>query len=327
MRALSDLPFVLVLAVGSTWAADKVRSKDGRIVLEDASGHTTALTETGLDSDPWISPDGQTVLFLRRSTEDMFRTSVYEIDMRTRTPRLLYSGPAKYERREGSYFGRPELNESHDTLFLVSNEYATEGSLIAIQLANGQARLISDHVVGYDIIACPTHRGDLIALKRQSDILDHPYFLYWLYSPSGEELGLAGAGELDINMDVLRDGSCPEQQPSAPSPSPRPEFSANGNAMRIEGSVMERQLVTRVDPKYPRQAQLEHIQGDVRLAARVAADGAVQEVSVISGPPQLVEAAIAAAKQWKYRPTIYSGHPVPVVTVITVRFRLPSAVR
>jgi TonB family protein len=170
------------------------------------------------------------------------------------------------------------------------------------------------------------YRDDLIALKRHGDILDHPYFLYWLYSPTGEELGLAGSGELDMDMDMLRDGSCPERQPLPPIPPP-PTSPPTGDAIRIEGSVMERQLVTRVEPKYPPKAQLEHIQGDVRLVARVAADGTVQEVSLMSGPPQLAEAAMAAVRQWRYRPTMSSGHPVPVVTIIKVPFRLRSTDR
>lgn len=315
--------FVLVvLLIGRVGAADRVSSRDGNLFLEDSSGHMTALTQTGLDSEPWLSPDGRTVVFLRHSAEDVFRTSVYEIDMRTRTPSLLYSGPAKYQGRESSYFGRPELDESHNTLFLISKEYATEGSLIAIQLSNGQARLISDHVVGYDVVACPQYRGDLIALKRQQNILGHPYHLYWLYSPSGQELGLAGGEELDV--DSLRDGDCeePGTLPSTPQPLTVPPL---GDAIQIEGSVMERQLVTRVEASYPPRARAEHIQGDVRLQVRVAADGTVQDVSLVSGSPQLAGAAVAAVKQWRYRPTMRSGRPVPVVTIVEVPFRLPSA--
>lgn len=177
--------------------------------------------------------------------------------------------------------------------------------------------------MGYDVIACPAYRDDLIALKRHLDILGHPYFLYWLYSPTGEELGLAGAGELDVDMDMLRDGSCPGEQPSPPIPPP-PTSPLTGDAIRIAGSVMERQLVTHVEPEYPRQAQAGHIQGDVRLVVRVAVDGTVQKVSLLSGPPQLATAAIAAVKQWRYRPTISSGHPVPVVTTVKVPFRFPA---
>lgn len=91
----------------------------------------------------------------------------------------------------------------------------------------------------------------------------------------------------------------------------------------MDENAMGRQLITRVKPKYPDQAKSEHIQGDVRLLVRVATDGAVQEVRLVSGPPKLVAAAVAAVKQWRYRPVLSSGHPIAVVTTVTVSFRLP----
>ncbi|HUP04206.1 MAG TPA: hypothetical protein VMU19_09460 [Bryobacteraceae bacterium] len=209
MRTCFNAALLLMFAICGGRAANRVSTDNGRIILEDSSGHRIALTQTGLDSDPWLSPDGQSVVFLRRSAEDMFCTSVYEIDMRTRAQRLLFSGPAKSQTSEVSYFGRPELDAPRKTLFLLSKEYATEGTLLAIRLADGQVRSISDHVVGYDVIACRKYRGDLIALKRQVDVLGRPYYLYWLYSSSGEALGLAGGDELDV--DALRDGGCEVQ--------------------------------------------------------------------------------------------------------------------
>jgi TonB family protein len=96
------------------------------------------------------------------------------------------------------------------------------------------------------------------------------------------------------------------------------------DAIQVDGSAMDRQLVTRVEPIYPSQAKSQHIQGDVRLQVRVSQDGTVQDVNLVSGPPQLVGAAIAAVKQWKYQPTMSSGHPVAVLTIVSVSFRLPS---
>jgi TonB family protein len=321
MRARFSLPLLLLFVVRVGAATDRVSAKDGRIIVQDSSGRTTTLTQTGLDSDPWLSPDGRTLVFLRQSAEDMFRTSVYKIDMSTRALGLLYGGPARYQSRESSYFGRPELDESQDTLFLLTKEYATEGSLIAVRLATGQATLISQHVVGYDIVGCSKNRGDIIVLKRHENILDAPYFLYWLYSPSGQELGLAGGDEL--NVEALRDSDCevPQLVPPIPSRTVGPLL---GDFIRVDGGVMEQRLVAKVEPKYPNQAQSAHIQGEVRLQVRVAADGTVQDANLVSGPPQLVAAAIAAVKQWRYQPTTSSGRPVQVVTIVNVQFRLSS---
>jgi TonB family protein len=237
---------------------------------------------------------------------------------------LLYGGPARFQGRETSSFGHPELDESQGTLFLLTNEYATEGALIAIHLASGQTTLISDHVVGYDVVACPSYRGDLIALKRHLDLLDHPFFLYWLYAPWGAELRLAGGGELDRELGGLRDGSCAVPQPLPVAPALGVDV-ATGDVVRIDEQVAARQISKRVEAIYPDEARSAHIQGDVRLQVRVGADGTVQDVNLVSGPPQLVDAARVAVRQWRFLPTTLAGHPVPVVTTVTIPFRLPSS--
>ena len=45
---------------------------------------------------------------------------------------------------------------------------------------------------------------------------------------------------------------------------------------------------------------------------------------VLSGHPLLVPGAIAAVKQWRYRPYLLNGQPVEVETTITVVFSLSS---
>lgn len=320
MQICFDALIILTLATGTTRAGDRVQSTDGRIVIEDSAGHRTAITDTGLDSDPWLSPDGRTVVFIRQSPDDMFRTAVYAIALPSRTIRLLYAGPARYEGRESVYFGRPELNDSGDTLFLLSKEHATEGALIAIDLASSQVRLISDDVVGYDVVACPAYRGDLILLKRALDILRHPYHLYWLYSPSGDELQLAGPEGLDLER--LLDMDCALEPPPSAEAASRSLLASKET--HVDSSTLQRQLTRYVEPTYPDRARLEGIQGDVRLAVRVGADGSIQDVQFLSGPPSLAAAAVEAVRQWRYGPIMSAGHPAPVVTVVTVPFRLPT---
>jgi len=80
-------------------------------------------------------------------------------------------------------------------------------------------------------------------------------------------------------------------------------------------------LIHRVEPVYPRIAELSHTYGVVRLHAIIATDGTIQSVSVIDGHPVLVQAARDAVKQWRYRPYILNGHPVEVETIITVNFK------
>ncbi|HXN97976.1 MAG TPA: energy transducer TonB [Candidatus Acidoferrales bacterium] len=100
--------------------------------------------------------------------------------------------------------------------------------------------------------------------------------------------------------------------PVTPLEKPRP----------MSEGVMEAALTHRVQPEYPTAAKLMHLQGTVRLRAIIARDGSVSELEVLSGNPILVQAAVAAVREWRYRPTRLNNETVEVVTYITVNFIL-----
>jgi len=82
-------------------------------------------------------------------------------------------------------------------------------------------------------------------------------------------------------------------------------------------------VLTRVLPQYPEEARQQRVQGPVMLNAWVGTDGAVREVKVISGDPQLVQAAADAVRQWRFQPHHFKGKPTDFETRITVNFSLP----
>ena len=79
----------------------------------------------------------------------------------------------------------------------------------------------------------------------------------------------------------------------------------------------------RVEPEYPEAAREQHIQGPVILEALVGKDGAVENLSTVSGDPQLATAATDAVRQWRFKPFLRNGSPEEFQTQITVSFRLP----
>ncbi len=92
----------------------------------------------------------------------------------------------------------------------------------------------------------------------------------------------------------------------------------------LPSATAEGSLIRRVEPQYPEEARQQKIQGPVVLDAHIGPDGAVQDVHVISGPPELAQASIDAVKQWRFQPHRVSGHAVPMQTRITLNFRLPQ---
>ena len=56
------------------------------------------------------------------------------------------------------------------------------------------------------------------------------------------------------------------------------------------------------------------------LRAVISREGTIENLQVVSGHPMLVQAAIDAVRQWRYRPYVLNGEPVEVETQVTVNF-------
>lgn len=85
-------------------------------------------------------------------------------------------------------------------------------------------------------------------------------------------------------------------------------------------SVSNPELIHKVRPVYPELALRARITGKVILQVAVDDEGLVRDIRVFRGHPLLNDAAITAVRQWKYRPTIQNGKPVPVTIMVPVEF-------
>jgi TonB family protein len=92
--------------------------------------------------------------------------------------------------------------------------------------------------------------------------------------------------------------------------------------IRVGGNMQAANIVKKVTPVYPPEAKAAGIQGTVRLTVTISAEGKVEDVQIASGDPTLADAAVAAVRQWEYRPTLLNGDPVAVLTQVDVNFTL-----
>jgi periplasmic protein TonB len=146
-----------------------------------------------------------------------------------------------------------------------------------------------------------------------------------LHPTVGRRAMTAGTPDEEPPGDILRasgpDVSIPGGNGNGrPIEVPRPP--AANRPVSVSAGVMAALLVHRVQPEYPRIAQVMHLSGTVELQARIGTDGTVQELEVVSGNPILARAAIEAVQQWRYQPTRLDGQPVEVETHITVTFTM-----
>ena len=77
-----------------------------------------------------------------------------------------------------------------------------------------------------------------------------------------------------------------------------------------------------VQPTYPQEALAEGIRGIVILELVIDTEGRVGEIHTIRSIPGLDEAAIAAARQWLYKPVKVDGKLVSVRLMVPITFAL-----
>jgi protein TonB len=104
----------------------------------------------------------------------------------------------------------------------------------------------------------------------------------------------------------------PELKPPAPEKPTRP--------VKVSQGVMAASISNQVQPVYTPVERAMRLSGEVILHAIIGKDGTVRELQVVSGNPLLAQSAIAAVRQWRYRPTLLNGEAVDVDTTISVKF-------
>jgi TonB family protein len=93
---------------------------------------------------------------------------------------------------------------------------------------------------------------------------------------------------------------------------------------REVGGGAENIVVKRTEPEYPEEARAQGVQGPVVVYVRIGRAGGVVDVKLVSGSPLLAPSAMAAVKQWKFKPRVVNGRAVEMETTVTLNFRLPG---
>src|SRR5208337_4711290 len=95
-------------------------------------------------------------------------------------------------------------------------------------------------------------------------------------------------------------------------------FSFRPSPPRVGATEAAARLIRRVEPVYPNLARQVRLEGTVTMHAIINKDGTVAQLEVLSGPPLLIQSALNAVGQWRYKPPVSNGQPVGMDTTIEV---------
>jgi TonB family protein len=117
----------------------------------------------------------------------------------------------------------------------------------------------------------------------------------------------------DAAEDTTGEATDPDEDAQADAP-------AGGQT--ISGGVLNGKAISKPQPPYPPAAKAARAQGVVVVRVTVDEAGGVTTANAISGHPLLQAAAVVAARQAKFSPTLLSGKPVKVSGMLTYNFVL-----
>ena len=110
----------------------------------------------------------------------------------------------------------------------------------------------------------------------------------------------------------------------APKPPPRVAPPKPKGPIQVTENVTPPSAIVQTPPAYPADAKAAGIEGTVVVKYVVTETGAVTNVQIVRGPPELHAAVLAAVKSWRFRPAMLDGQPVAVSRVFRFPFRIKT---
>lgn len=96
-----------------------------------------------------------------------------------------------------------------------------------------------------------------------------------------------------------------------------------GGVMSVGGGVSAPELVHSVQPGFTNAARAARLQGTVTIELIVDQNGDPQNIQIVKRLGMgLDQKAVQAVEQYRFRPAMYQGHPVPVRLQVQVNFHL-----
>ena len=101
--------------------------------------------------------------------------------------------------------------------------------------------------------------------------------------------------------------------------SPDPQALVN-----LPGGIVPPRVVHKVDPEYPAELRRQGITGVVTIQALIDKTGRLLRPSIArSTDHRLDELALAAVRQWMFKPGTVNGEPADVLFTVDVKFSIP----
>ena len=133
----------------------------------------------------------------------------------------------------------------------------------------------------------------------------------------GSVSSFSGPGGVSGGVSLVTSGATGAALTSVAGSLPEPNA-----PVRVGGNVAAPRKIHDVAPVYPEAMRERGLSGVVFLELVIGADGSVTSAKILRGQgPEIDRAAVDAARQWRYEPTLLNGAAAPVILTALVNVR------
>jgi dipeptidyl aminopeptidase/acylaminoacyl peptidase len=179
--------------------AQSVSVKGGNIQFTNKDGQTTALTSSGRDSDPCLSPDGRLVAFVRATPDRKVSTGSGEdtselwiVGSDGKNPRKVVE-PKAADKTENilAEMSTPQFSSDGRRIFFETSAWTTSSAVHVIDLSTKKEQFVCAGN-GLEVIRSGEYKDCFLVQQHRYFIGGGSYDWYWLLRPDGEEVGPVG---------------------------------------------------------------------------------------------------------------------------------------
>ena len=176
-------------------AIGEVTSLDGNIIYVSPDGDKRTLTTTGLDTNPALSPDGQTVVFVRSTLPDhdghirWFDCAIWTIDIDGHNARsILACQDAEDDKDVICNVSGLIYSPDGKQLYFHCWTWVVEYAIHVLDLETNERRFVTSGIL-HRVIPRGQYAGHLLVEKRRYFMSGGTYTFVWLVAPDGKDVG------------------------------------------------------------------------------------------------------------------------------------------
>src|SRR5665213_1103190 len=178
---------------GPQTVQSRVDQQNVNLLYTDANGIEKPLTSSGVNTEPALSHDRSSVVFLREPNPK--QKEIWAIGTDGSGLRPLFHGPVRWNNQAypSSSLRLPRWSTDGQAVYFVTDFTATSGALWRLDLATGKAAVMIPDAVMYGVIQTGRYRGFLVANQRslskgESGGSRYPVYPFFLYTARGEKV-------------------------------------------------------------------------------------------------------------------------------------------